>query len=78
MIKRLAAFERDAAVLERVARQYDAASPEGMVLRRAGLALLFAALNDNKEQFEAFLRRADADATADATAYLADLRAKRK
>jgi hypothetical protein len=32
---------------------------------------------NNKERFEDFLRRADEDATADATAYLADLRAKR-
>jgi hypothetical protein len=73
--KPLEVFERDAAVLERVARQYEADSPEGMVLRRAGLALLFAAVNSN-EKFEEFVRHADADATGEAEAYLASLRAK--
>ncbi len=77
MSKELDVFEGEAAVLERVARQYEADSPEGIVLRRAGLALLFAAVN-NKEQFAEFLQHADADSTAEAEAYLASLRAKLK
>ena len=77
MSKPLEVFEAEAAVLERVARQYEADSPEGLVLRRAGLALLFAAVN-GKEQFEEFLRHADADAIAEAEVYLTSLRAKLK
>ena len=75
MSKPLDVFEGEAAVLERVAAQYEADSPEGIVLRRAGLALLFAAVN-HQQQFAEFLRHADADATGDAEAYLASLRAK--
>jgi hypothetical protein len=73
--KPLEAFERNAAVLKRVAQGYEAASPEGLVLRRAALALLFAAL-DHGEAFEEFVRHADADATGEAALYQAALRAK--
>jgi len=73
----LEGFRKESAVLERVAQQYGVDSAEGQVLRRAGLALLFAAL-DHKQEFDQFLRDADTDASAEGAAYLSRLRAKRR
>jgi len=75
--KSLDSFDNEATLLLSVAQLYDADSPERAALRRAALALMYVSL-DHPEEFDEFVREADRDATADADAYLARLRAKRK
>ncbi|HEV2222612.1 MAG TPA: hypothetical protein VGR84_06385 [Candidatus Acidoferrales bacterium] len=66
---RVELYERQAVVLERVAKKYDEASPEYVAVRQAAIALWYA-LTERHDDFVAYLVKFDSELTPEQKAHL--------